>query len=142
MRHILPLFAVLLMGFAPTPFPKPDPGKDDLKKMQGKWVSVFRVRDGVRELVKGEVIWHIKQNCVVAVENGKEMPDFYFALDARSTPRAIDICDSPKEKPRLFGRYCVNGDTLKLSIGKEKRPIDLSSDEGTFGVWVLERQKP
>ena len=29
--------AVLALGFAPVPFPKPDTGKDDLKKMQGTW---------------------------------------------------------------------------------------------------------
>lgn len=142
MRCVLPLLAVLPLAFAPAPFPKPNTDKDDLKRMQGSWVLTFNVQDGVRENMKEKVIWQIKENCVFSVENRKEMPSFFFALDARSTPRGIDIRDSPKEKPRLFGRYSVEGDTLKICIGKEKRPVDLSGGEGTFGVWVLKRQKP
>lgn len=61
------------------------------------------------------------------------MPPFFIALDANQPPRAIDIRDSQRACPRFFGRYIVDGDTLKGSVG-EKRPADLSGNKDEFGV--------
>ena len=42
------LTTVLSLAFAPAPLPRPDTGKDDLKKMQGTWeVTAFRVAGAI-----------------------------------------------------------------------------------------------
>ncbi|HTU22198.1 MAG TPA: TIGR03067 domain-containing protein [Gemmataceae bacterium] len=141
MRCVLP-FVLLSLGFAPAPVPKPKAAEEDLKRMQGSWVLIFIVQDGERENIKGKVTWEIKGNRVsTTTEDGKAYPPFFMALDANSTPRAIDIRDSPRESPRLLGRYSVDRNTLKVSIG-EKRPADLSGNNAEFGVWVFKHQRP
>jgi uncharacterized protein (TIGR03067 family) len=140
MRCVLP-FVLLSLGFAPAPVPKPKAAEQDMKRMQGSWVLAFIVKDGEREDMEEKVTWEIKGNRVSSMEDGKELHPFFIALDAKPTPRTIDIRDSQRESPRLLGRYSVDGDTLKVSIG-EKRPADLSGNNAEFGVWVFKRQKP
>src|SRR5262245_51684366 len=52
-RGLLLVCLFLVLGFAPAPFPRSrreDPGKDDLRRMQGTWV-VVRYQAGKRDLV-------------------------------------------------------------------------------------------
>jgi hypothetical protein len=56
MRRVLPLIAVLLIGFAPAPFPKPNRSQEDLKKMQGSWELLYTVMNGKREYPSGKYI--------------------------------------------------------------------------------------
>ena len=59
MRRVLPLVAVLLMGFAPAPFPKQH-RKTDLKKMQGEWDMVFFGQRGVMVEKRGGFIVKVR----------------------------------------------------------------------------------
>jgi uncharacterized protein (TIGR03067 family) len=141
MHRFLPLIFVPTLGFAPVPFPKPNPNKDDLKKMQGKWLWIYTVEDGRRENQTKEMFWLIEGNRVSTTEDGKAFPLFFIALDARATPRAIDVRQPENAAPHLFGRYSVDGDTLKVCFGKEKRPGGLAGDGASFGVWVFKRKR-
>jgi hypothetical protein len=61
MRRVLPLIVLVLLGFAPAPFPKPDPSKEDLRKMQGKWFWIYTVKDGNRKNEMQETIWLMRE---------------------------------------------------------------------------------
>jgi uncharacterized protein (TIGR03067 family) len=144
MHRVLPLLAVALssLAFAPAPFPKPNAPRDDLKKLQGRWVLIYWVEDGRRQREKEKLIWLIEGNHVSTLTDGPLPRPFFISLDPHSTPPAIDVRSSQKKPSYLFGRYSVDGDTLRVCFGKGKRPAGLSGgEEATFGVWVFQRPK-
>jgi uncharacterized protein (TIGR03067 family) len=138
MRCFLPFFALVSVAFAPAP--EPTPAQQDLKRMQGAWVLVYAVTNGLRENQTQEAVWLIEGNRVSTTLDGKKGATFYIALDSKIKPRALDILSSEKGTPKTLGRYSLDGDTLKVCLG-EKRPPDLSGNDPSRGVWVFNRKK-
>jgi uncharacterized protein (TIGR03067 family) len=139
MRRVLLLLAVVLLGFAPVPFS--DPEKADLKKMQGSWILASAHKDGVREEVKQEAVWTIKDDCLTTTLDGVPGSTLFIKLDGTTAPRSIDLRDDRGNDKAALGRYRVEDDTLTVSLG-EKRPPDLSGKGPCNGVWVFKRKKP
>ena len=71
MRCILLLLAVLLMGFAPAPFPKPSLEKADLAKLQGEWEQVSSSINGNPPFAGGGVVEVFSGNQLTYVTNGE-----------------------------------------------------------------------
>src|SRR5262245_18838494 len=103
-----PLVAALLalasLAFAPAPFPKPDPGKEDLEKMQGSWVLSYAHNRGMREEVSGKVVCTIKGDVLTATLDGKKGSTCYIKLDARTNPRSIDLSSRRGQADPAQGR--------------------------------------
>jgi uncharacterized protein (TIGR03067 family) len=136
LRLLLIVFVVLLVGFAPTPFPKPkksDPSKDDLKKLQGEWVRTCSI-----------IIADSRMTDTLA---GKCQNTWAITLDASKMPKLLDIERKGATPPVTFvGIYRLKGDTLTLcsrwSKAEKDRPTDF--DGSKPGVWleVFRRRRP
>jgi uncharacterized protein (TIGR03067 family) len=140
-RFTVPLLAVASLGFAPLPFPKPDPSKKDLQRMQGAWVLVDSHRDGRHDDLRHEAVWVIEgHRLTISLDGTPERPRS-IALDGRTAPPSLDLGPGRPGDHPLAGRYRVDGDTLTVRIGVE-RPADLSGRGPGNGVWVFKRRKP
>jgi uncharacterized protein (TIGR03067 family) len=142
MRRVVPIVVVLSLGFAPAPVYRERPGSrvDDLKAMQGEWVLAYAHRNGAREGVTQEVVWAVRGDRIITTLDGRKGSTSFFELDGRTTPRSIDLRDGREAAGVAPGRYSVDRDTLKISIGA-KRPADLSGGGTPTGVWVFHRKK-
>jgi uncharacterized protein (TIGR03067 family) len=121
-----------------------DAGKDDLRKLQGKWKFVERVLDGKKGDLKGT--WTIAGNKVSYGANS----DLWAVIKLNPTtrPKALDFdhisTDPAKVVKGIKAIYDVEGDTFKICVatkGKE-RPKAFESKEGSGHVLtVLKRVK-
>jgi uncharacterized protein (TIGR03067 family) len=142
MRHTALLVSLLSLAFAPLPFPKPDPSKDDLARMQGEWVISRAHNRGVVEEVGGASVWTIKGDVLTTSRDGKIVSTCYIRLDGRTRPGSIDLHNKREgDADPAPGRYRVDGDTLTVCIGPGVRPRDLSGFGPSNGVWVYKRKK-
>src|SRR5262245_47137700 len=93
MRRVLPLLAVLSLAFAPVPpyRPKPDSGKEDLKKLQGTW-------ERVRVTIGGRVYSEVGNETTIVIADdrmnysvaGKPTNEWVFTLDGKPKPPLFD----------------------------------------------------
>ncbi len=141
MRRVLPLIAVLSLAFAPAPFPKPHQSKHDFKKMQGMWRQTYLLEKGKRVKLPYKKIWLFEEDRIYEVLDDAVIHILWFSLDARASPRSIDIRSSRDDPSPGLGRYRLEGDTLTLCFGDKKRPDGLSGDEGRVLVWIWVRKR-
>ena len=147
--RLLLFSTVLLVGFAPAPFPrseKPESRKDQMKKLQGEWVRT-------RTVIAGRVF---PVTAVTMIIDGDRMTDtlagtrqntWTIRLDAGKTPKVFDIeMTTEGVKGTTFvGIYRLEGDTLTLcsrwSKAEKDRPKDF--DGSKRGVWLeVFRRRP
>jgi uncharacterized protein (TIGR03067 family) len=134
MRRVLLLFALLSLAFAPAPAPKGPAA--DLAKMQGVWVVVSFIGDGVRMPATQENVWTIAGSRVTTTFAGMPSTRFTLELGHGKVPRPIEWVIGEERKP---GRYRLDGDRLEVGIGPE-RPADLSGKGRGIAVWILKRK--
>lgn len=150
--------AVLSLAFAPAPpyRPKPDPGKEDLKKMQGTWAVA-------RRSVAGSVSRTDGQDMTVVIEGdrirflvkGEVRTEWAITLDPTKSPKVLDRTLVPGKgtvktangTPIVHrGIYLLDGDTLRLSHsltqGSQARPSDFEGSGRNENMYVLKRLKP
>jgi uncharacterized protein (TIGR03067 family) len=132
----LQVVLALVVGFPVGVDKKGDKVKQELKKLQGEWVQVYREangRDFPPEVLEG-VRMTIKGNRYTISELGDPAIEGTFTLDP--TPKAKQIDDAGKYQGREFksvGIYRFDGDKLTLcytSQGKG-RPKEFSTKGGT-----------
>jgi uncharacterized protein (TIGR03067 family) len=139
MRQILSLpLVIVAIGFAPAPFPRSvrvgDPNRADLDQLQGTWQISRHVLDdaemepnGLKLIVEGSRLhW---------MQNGSRRSSWTFTLDARGTPKAMDMTrEDGDSRWTVPASYALDGDTLTIcSFPREKRkvrPADLKPDWG------------
>jgi uncharacterized protein (TIGR03067 family) len=146
MRCIVPLFSVLLLSFAPAPFPRIDKTKADLKKLQGEWVRVAHVLSGT-PLSSAETILVIAGDRLEYGEHpGKE--GWEVVLNAGTTPKRFDrTWRRTQALPSAcwIGVYSLQGDTLTICSvrngDEEDRPKDLDGKLAGQVLEVFKRQK-
>jgi uncharacterized protein (TIGR03067 family) len=141
MRLTLLLTALSLAAFAPPPKPKHDHGKEDLKLIQGVWALDHTVKGGVRTPPEREAFWTIQGDTLTSTLYLRKGCRCRIVLDGRRTPRSIDLRHWGEDDEPMLGRYSVDGDTLRVSIG-ERRPRDLSGSGPSGCVWVFKRVSP
>jgi uncharacterized protein (TIGR03067 family) len=144
-KYGLFLVATLSLGFAPAPFPKPDPTKADLKKLQGTWMKVRAIPPGNGEGVSTLVFTekHMRYHTPI---NGMVM-EYSLTLDARKKPKVFDFTTLTEGfKGAMYrGTYQLDGDTLticyRMSHQESDRPnrIDAVGDDVIISVY--KRQK-
>ena len=65
----------------------------------------------------------------------------YEIVDAGAKPKMIDLTGFPKPDVKMLGIYELDGNTLKICVGKSKRPTEFASKPGSkTGVLVLRRR--
>ncbi len=132
---------------------KGDPGKGDLDKLRGTWLTVSLVNDGktlvdenappkkrpATKLVYDGNTWIIKVG-------DKTVATGAFKIDATTMPREIDIMDESgvKNDKTKLGIYELDGDTYKycLAPAGKPRPTEFTSKAGSgHSLGVSKREK-
>jgi uncharacterized protein (TIGR03067 family) len=112
----LAALAWLSLAFAPAPFPRPDPGKNDLKKLQGVWLPVALTLESGG--TAAQFPWdrmEIVKDRMTYFKNGVQVCVWTIALDGRKTPKVFDVQGSGvNPSPRYEGVYLLKGDTLSI----------------------------
>jgi uncharacterized protein (TIGR03067 family) len=155
MRCFLPLLAVLCLAFAPVPFPKPakpDPGKADLKKLQGTWAVSRRTINGADQTARSsDMTVVITGDRIRFVVGGDPRTEWTFTLDPTKQPRLLDrskvwgkgAANAGKTGPSYRGIYRLDGDVLQFvhstGAGALERPTDFEGKRRGETLYVLKR---
>ena len=131
-----------------------NPGKGDLDKLSGTWLTVSLVSDG-KTLVgekdppkKGPATKLAYEGNKWMVKVGdKTVAMGIFKIDATKTPKEIDIMDESgmKNDKTKLGIYELDGDSYKycLAPAGKPRPTEFTSKEGSgHSLGVSKREKP
>lgn len=127
---------------------KDDPGKAEIKKLEGAWVEVHAF---AKEKPKGRgsvYAWVFKGDRVqrhhTQTLDGEPLigsgHSGTYKLDMSGKIMAIDIIlKSPLDEDwKYFGIYKFDGENLKLCMSKEKRPTAFEKKNGNL-LYVLQR---
>jgi uncharacterized protein (TIGR03067 family) len=114
---------------------------DDAKDIEGTWKVVSLANDGSPR-AESEMIFVIGGGKITPIVGGKAKNTGRYDLDATTTPKSIDLLESPRGIAR--GIYSLSGDELKMCIAEKPgapRPTKFEP-EATSGtaVVVLKRQ--
>jgi uncharacterized protein (TIGR03067 family) len=139
--------AILSLAFAPVPFPKPDPAKDDLKNLQGEWVRVRYTQGEYTEIGdKGSMI-AITGDRLKYTQGEMYIGDYSLALDGKKKMKALDFaCTAGLSKGTLYwGLYRLEGDTFTLcyrqGAAAAERPTEFDPDKQGVVISVYKRKK-
>lgn len=133
---------------------KDDPGKGDLKALQGTWVTTKLVINGTTLVDAKEppkdgpvsTITYDGHNWVIKF-NGEKVAHGTSKLDPTKKPKQIDLTNDsgPDKGKTLQAIYELNGDEYKVCIaapGKD-RPTEFASKEGSGQRFIVsKKQKP
>jgi uncharacterized protein (TIGR03067 family) len=143
-RRSFLLAASLSLAFAPAPLPKPDTGKDDLRKMQGEWVRVRYTLAGRAVGVDNSTITiannHLRYGSTPGVD------EWILTLEYRKKPQVFDIRSLARGSRKVFrGIYRLEGDTLTVlsrdSPAEGGRPTDFDASRPGVYAEVFHRKK-
>ena len=135
MRRLMLFAAACSLAFAPVPVPK-DRSKEDLKRMQGRWVLIA-TKPGIRRLPR--LALRIEGNNVLWEVDLTVRERFQIVLDATRKHRTWEtVWGVPPTRQR--GVYVLHGETLTLAYNLSgPRPSSLK----TAAIWyIFERVKP
>ena len=150
MRRLLLLLPVLLLGFAPAPFPRPNPATDDQKAIQGDWKLISRTYEGGEEDHIVSTL-EVKGNrwAFCNAESSFKSP-FIVSFRGKRRPWFYDGKSGDTPVVSMEGIYKVEGDTLIICYITDElilqnpatRPLDFEG--GKPGTWldVFTRKKP
>jgi uncharacterized protein (TIGR03067 family) len=112
-RTVLLLVASLSLGFAPVPFPKPDPSAADLKAMRGRWRLTDEAVAGRPLGVSGSWRIEIAGDRLRYLNGAVTTAEYVLALDATTRPRRFTIKDV-KDAGCCRGVYRLDGNRLTV----------------------------
>ncbi|HEV7784742.1 MAG TPA: TIGR03067 domain-containing protein [Thermoanaerobaculia bacterium] len=129
-----------------------DPGKGDLEKLQGTWLTVSLVSDG-KTVVDEKLPPKPGPTAKVEYEGSqwrvkvgeKTVATGAFKIDSKKMPKEIDILDesgtiNDKTKRAI---YELDGDTFRYCIGLagKPRPKEFSAQEGSENALIVSRRE-
>lgn len=127
--------------------PKDDPGKEDLKGLEGEWVMVSGEQRGEKtppDIVNSAIL-KIKDDDLAHTIVGVITLKGPFTIDPAKTPKSIDVTDfdGPSNGKKLLGIYELSSDELKLcfSLPEKDRPSDFSTTTGTGHILHVWKRK-
>ena len=147
MTRSMLLFAAIVLVSADAP--KDDASAQDLKKMQGDWVVVSMVADGMKVPDDDAQVFFrtVKDDKYAVTRYNKKAGQGTIKLDATKKPRTIDSTpDGPADKVKpILGIYEFDGDLLRICNSRpgKDRPTDFEAKEGsehTCIVWQREKK--
>jgi uncharacterized protein (TIGR03067 family) len=128
--------------------PKADAVKEEMTKLEGPWVEEHAFAKEKRKGRGSVYAWIFKGNQVsrqhTQTLDGEPLigsgHNGTYKLDISAKPKAIDIVlKSPLgEDWKYLGIYLLGGDSLKLCMSAEKRPVAFES-KGDNRLYVLKR---
>ena len=147
MTRTLLLFTAMVLIAAAAP--KDDATATDLKKMQGDWVVVSMVRDGMKipDDDAQALFRNVKGDQYTVMRYSKTAGKGTFKIDATKKPKTIDSTPAgPPEKVKaVLGIYEFDGDKLKVcnALPGKDRPADFEAKEDsglTLIIWQKEKK--
>lgn len=123
-----------------------DPLKRDQAAIQGKWkvVSMRAAGNPGPGAVIAVMKYEFKGNRLM-ITPAEPGPDYTFKLDPSSKPIAtFDMTPVGSKKPddTMRGIYVLDGDQLKLCLGKKKRPTEMRAEaKDGFGQVLIELER-
>jgi uncharacterized protein (TIGR03067 family) len=138
---LLVLATAVVVG-APAPLPRPT-NKEDLKRLQGTWVRVASFQGGKPFPSPGTLEAVVKGDNIAFYWDGKLSQAWTATLNVKAKPKTLDLSRSTATG-KAFGPpavYALDGDTLKICYGSEKRPTDLSGSAPADRFVVWKRKK-
>jgi uncharacterized protein (TIGR03067 family) len=128
--------------------PKPDPTKDELKKLQGDWALLSETIDGIKisDDEAQSLFITVKDHEYTMFLFSKSLGKVKFKIDPTKKPKEIDLFPGGgliQEKKRL-AIYELKGDEWKICSAApgKKRPTEFGSSQGSgHNLFVYEREK-
>jgi uncharacterized protein (TIGR03067 family) len=143
MRHLaaLLLLAPTLAAFSPVPPPRAERPAADLAKMQGEWVTVSRVIDGVETQLAAVKHVRFEGDRALRYLEGEFRSEWAVTLDPTAKPKEIDTrpVKAPFGGGRSRGIYEFDGNVLRFADSEGKRPRDFKAGEAVE-ITVLQRK--
>lgn len=131
-RHLLLAASVFALGFAPAPFPKPEPARGDLERLRGEWLLVSSTQGGKASGPRAHTAFVIAGDRLTVYQDGRFASEWRISLDS-TRPGQIDFLRRLLgAESRIKGVYELDGDTLRFWSGPGDRPTD--RDAGAPGV--------
>jgi uncharacterized protein (TIGR03067 family) len=136
---------LLTIGFVmAAETPKENATKKDQERLQGTWkvvaVEVNGKKADAKEIEKFK--WIITADKITWSYGRNPDPDFLYKLDSSREPKRIDLTFPERKTETTEGIYKLDGDDLKVCIGKTERPTDFTAKAGSrHYLYVLKREK-
>jgi uncharacterized protein (TIGR03067 family) len=117
----------------------------ELDRLQGTWAFVSVEANGNKapaDKLK-DLRWVIRGDQLFRREGGRTIAEATIRLDPTRKPKTIDLAGKDKEgrSRRGLGIYELDGDRLKIALGKE-RPAEFRSAPGSGVVLTDCRREP
>jgi uncharacterized protein (TIGR03067 family) len=138
---------LLTIGFVmAAESPKEDTTTKDQERLQGTWkvvaIEVNGKKFAAKEIEKeiGEFKWVITADKITWTDAKKN--EFLYKLDGSKEPKQIDLTFPERKTETTEGIYKLDGDNLKICIGKTARPTDFTAKaDSRHYLYVLKREK-
>jgi len=149
MRRVVPLIAVLLVGFAPAPFPRPSKHYVATRELIGAWriITLHRTTDkevtGLKEVKPPVQIVNISPTRWVFGEGRLGIDrrrDFDFRINHAKRFTEIDFMELGEKVPTGRGIIELRGATLRIIYTWGKRPTGFKNQPPNCFVITLKRQ--
>jgi uncharacterized protein (TIGR03067 family) len=134
----LPMLPALLLFLVAADSPKPEPDKNELKKVQGTWLVTEQVHGGKKlpgkELAK--LVVEISGKKITTREAGELREETtVILLDPKAKPAAVDlkVTQGPDIDKVVKAIYKIEGDALTVCVAEpdKDRPTAFAGKEGT-----------
>jgi uncharacterized protein (TIGR03067 family) len=117
-----------------------DDAKEDKETLQGRWTVVTAERDG-RAFPEAKEDRIVFAGDKLTVKIKDRMHDATYQLDPNKHPKRIVIVSADAQEKPLKGIYQLEGDSLKICLGKDQ-PVEFAARAGTEQVLlILKRDK-
>src|SRR5581483_4019740 len=115
---------------------KDDAAKEELKKLEGTWLLVSAEEDGQKMPDNGVKIKAVVKGDKLTLHFGEQTLEGTISVDPSKKPKEIDTVTTADKKKSL-GIYDLDGDTLKICVGKSERPKEFDAKKGSGnGLYV------
>jgi uncharacterized protein (TIGR03067 family) len=146
-KHLaLLLLPCLSLAFAPAPLPRPDTAKDDLKKMQGKWLRVSCTGGSFPPVARPLNDIALIDGSRITYDFGKGGAPWDLKLGTGKSPRAFDISQEERKGRgggRWSGLYELDGDNLRVCFTPGLvRPRSIQPSKAGEFLQTFKRLKP
>jgi hypothetical protein len=141
-RLLLLAALILVVGFAPAPFPKRqrETKKALIDQMQGWWAHTHEVESGRQGPLWGLRI-HIEGKTLQYYVGQNKADGWTITVDPTTNPPSLDKTRLGTTNDKLLGRVSVEGDVLKIGwYTSLERPPDLSGSKGRAITLKRERK--
>jgi uncharacterized protein (TIGR03067 family) len=138
-RIVLFFPVVLLLGFAPAPFPRSDRDRSprtDLSRMQGTWEVIERRHENqlledeqLRVIIEGKR-WSFRFR-------GRLGSRWDIEVNPDTAPRSLNLYEVERRRYLLRGVYQFDGDTLTICHGSDGVAARPARFEGDDRNWLL-----